>query len=49
MDYFVCKLLNRTPTEIKDIDPYDIAFLKAGMGWEMEFRGRRKQENIFPV
>lgn len=49
MDYLVCKLLRRTPAELGELDPYDITFLKAGMLWEMKFKGEREQENIFPV
>jgi hypothetical protein len=43
LDYLVCKLLNKTPAELGEIDPYDVAFLKAGILWEMDFVAERNK------
>jgi len=30
----VCEILGKTPAELGEIDPYDLAFLKAGAWWK---------------
>jgi len=32
----VCRILGKTPSEVGELDPYDIAFLKAGLLWEFD-------------
>jgi hypothetical protein len=32
----VCELLGIPPSQVGEIDPYDIAFLKAGLIWKRE-------------
>lgn len=41
LDYLVCRILRITPSQLGDIDPIDIGFLKAGLIWELEESAKR--------
>ena len=35
VDYLVCKLLSKTPTEVMNLESEDLNFLRAGVIWDI--------------
>jgi len=42
----VCEALGKTPAELGELDPYDLAFLKAGVWWKLELDIKLAQAKI---
>ena len=42
----MCEALGKTPAELGELDPYDLAFLKAGVWWKLELDIKLAQAKI---